>query len=73
MSYGVGRRRDSDLALLWLRRRLATVAPTGPLACEPSYAAGVAPKRQKMKKPHTNKRAFLNVELLLICVMWPEY
>ena len=40
MSCGVGRRRSSDPALLWLWHRLAAVAPTGPLAWEPPYATG---------------------------------
>ena len=39
MSYGVGGRLGSDLALLWLWCRLAAVAPTGPRAWEPPYAA----------------------------------
>ena len=33
-----------DLAWLWLRCRLAAVAPTGPLAWEPPYAVGAALK-----------------------------
>ena len=52
MSYGVGRRRSSDPALLWLWRRLAATAPIGPLAWEPPYAVGEAlekTKRQKIK------------------------
>ena len=47
MSCGVGRRRGSDLALLWLWCRLAAAAPTGPLAWEPPYAVGVALKRKR--------------------------
>ena len=35
MSCGVGRRRGSDPALLWLWRRLAATAPIRPLAQEP--------------------------------------
>ena len=50
MSCGVGRRRGSDLALLWLWRKLAAIAPIRPLAWEPPYALGVALKRQKTKK-----------------------
>ena len=50
MSYGVGRRCSSDLALLWLWYRLAAVAPIGPLAWEPPYAMGAVLKRQKTKK-----------------------
>ena len=48
--YGVGRRCGSDLASLWLWRRLAAVAPIRPLAWEPQHAAGGALKRQKTKK-----------------------
>ena len=50
MSCGVGRRRGSDLALLWLWHRLAATAPNGPLAWEPPSATGVALKRQKTPK-----------------------
>ena len=50
MSCGVGRRRGSDPALLWLWRRLEATAPIGPLAWEPAYAAGVALEKTKKKK-----------------------
>ena len=53
MSCGVGHRRSSDLALLWLWCRLAAMALIRPLAWEPPYAMGVAlekTKRQKTKK-----------------------
>ena len=50
MSYGVGHRWGSDLALLWLWRTPAATAPIEPLAWEPPYAEGVALKRQKKKK-----------------------
>jgi len=50
LSCSVGRRCGSDLVLLWLWRRLAAVAPIGPLAWEPPYATVVALKRQKKKK-----------------------
>ena len=46
MSCGVGRRRGSDLALLWFWRRPAAVAPIQPLAWEPPYATGAVLKRQ---------------------------
>ena len=52
VSYGVGRRRSSDPALLWLWRRPAATAPIRPLAWEPPYAVGAAlekAKRQKIK------------------------
>ena len=42
MSCGVGRRRGSDPALLWLWRRLVATAPIGPLAWESPYATGAA-------------------------------
>ena len=50
MSWGLGRRVGSDLALLWLWRRPAAVAPIRPLAWEPPYAAGAALKRPKKKE-----------------------
>ena len=46
MNYGVSCRCGSDLALLWLRCRLAATAPIRPLAWEPLYAL----KGQKTKK-----------------------
>ena len=46
MSCGIGQRHGSDPALLWLWRRLAAAAPTGPLAWELSYAAGAALKKK---------------------------
>ena len=49
MSYGVCRKRDSDLMLLGLRRRPAATALTQPLAREPPYALSVVLKRQKKK------------------------
>ena len=54
-SCGVGRRRGSDLVLLWLWcSRLAAVAPIRPLAWEPPCAATAALKRQKDQKKPTN-------------------
>ena len=50
MSCDVGYRHSSDLALLWLWRRVAAAALIQPLAREPPYAADVALKRQKAKK-----------------------
>ena len=50
MSCGVGRRCGSDLALLWLWRRLAATAPIRPLAWDPPYDVVAALKRQKKKK-----------------------
>ena len=53
LSCRVGRRRGSDsalLCLLWCR--LATTAPTQPLAWEPPYASGAALKRQKKESDY---------------------
>ena len=50
MSCGVGRRRGSDPALLWLWCRLVATALNRPLAWEPPYALGAALKRPKKKK-----------------------
>jgi len=47
MSCGVGCRRGSDPALLWLWYRPAAVALIRPLAWEPPYAAGVALEKAK--------------------------
>jgi len=60
MSYGVGRRRSSDLVLLWLWCRPVARAPTRPLAWEPLYAVGVALKSKitKTKQNKTNTQWF---------------
>ena len=52
MSCGVGCRRglDPTLLWLWLWRRLAATTLIQPLAWEPPYAVGMAPKRQKDQK-----------------------
>ena len=50
MSCGVGCRRGSDLALLWLWHRLAATALIRPLAWEPPYAVDAALKEKKKKK-----------------------
>ena len=49
MSCGVGRRRSSGLASLWLWYRPAAAAPIQPLARELPYAAGASLKKQKQK------------------------
>ena len=56
MSCGVGRRLGSDLALLWLWRRLAAIAPIGPLVWEPPCAAGAALEKSKRQKRKEKKR-----------------
>ena len=50
VSYGVGRRHGSDLALLWLCRKLVATAPIRPLAWEPPCAAGAAQEIAKKDK-----------------------
>ena len=47
VSCGVGCRRGSDPALLWLWRRPVATAPIRPLAWEPPYAAGAALEKEK--------------------------
>ena len=61
MSCGVGRRRGSDLALLWLWPRPAAVALTRPLAWEPPYAVGIALKKEK-------KKVVVGAEYLFFCL-----
>ena len=55
MSCGVDCTHNSDLALLWLWRRLAETAPVRPLAWEPPCAMCVALKRQKTKDKKKKK------------------
>jgi len=50
VSCGVGHRLGPDLALLWLWRRPAAVAPIQPLDWERPYASGVALKRNRKVK-----------------------
>ena len=65
VSSGVGRRRGSDPALLWLWRRLVATALIGPLAWEPPYAAGAA---QEMAKRQKKKKFYCSVVDLQCCV-----
>ena len=51
MSCGVGHRHSSDLALLWLWRRQAAIAPIRPLAWDPPHAMGVALKKRQKNPP----------------------
>ena len=57
MSCGVGHRRVSDLALLWIWPRLAATASIRPQAWEPAYAVGAALEKIKKKKINENKRS----------------
>ena len=54
MSRGVGHRRGSDMALLWLWHSPAAAALIRPLACEPPYAMGVVLTSKKKKKNCSN-------------------
>ena len=56
MSSGVGLRRSSDPALLWLWLWPAATAPNGPLAWEPPQAAMGAALKDKKKKKKKRKR-----------------
>ena len=62
MSCGIGCRCGSDLALLWLRHRLAAIVPIQLLAREPPYAVGVALKRQKTKDKKKSLFAIIVVD-----------
>ena len=59
MSCGVGLRRASDPALLWLWHRPAATAPIRPLAWEPPYTVGGALEKAKRQK-QTNKQKTLS-------------
>ena len=56
MSCDVGRRRGSDLVLMWLWLRPAATAPIRLLAWEPPYASGAALKGQKTKDKKKKKK-----------------
>ena len=56
MSYGVGRRRGADPALLGLWGRLVDTAPIRTLPWEPQYAEGEAKKIEKKKKKKKKKK-----------------
>ena len=55
MSCGVGRRRSSDPALLWLWCRPAVTDPILPLAWEPPYTMGAALGRKQESKQARKK------------------
>ena len=63
MSCGVGYRRGSDLALLWLWRRPTAITPIRPLAWELPYALSVALEKTKKKKKKKKKLLFHRVTL----------
>ena len=61
MSCGVGCRRGSDPALLWLWCRQVATAPIGPLAWESPYAAGAA---QQIAENKTKQKDSLRVPVV---------
>ena len=78
MSCGVGCRRSSDPALLWLWHRPVTPAPIQLLAWELPYAAGAAQemaKRQQQQKQKKKKRKkeYTRVSLLIKNIIFPEF
>ena len=56
MSCGVGHRRGSDPALLWLWRRPVATALIRPLAWEPPYATGAAQEMAKRQNKNNNNK-----------------
>ena len=62
VSCDVGRKRGSDLILMWLWQwpTPAAVVLIGPLAWEPSYALGGAQKRKKKKKEKKLSSVFVS-------------
>ena len=81
MGCGAGRRHGSDLALLWLWRRLAATALIRPLAWELPYATGVALKKDKntekqktknkTKQKKKRKKENRNRKSSVKCSSWP--
>ena len=61
MSYGIGRRFGSDLALLWFRHRPAATALIRPVAWEPPYAAGAALEKVKKTKKKLATNTYLSI------------
>ena len=69
MSCGVGRRRGSDLAWLWLWCRQVATALIRPLAWELPYAVGAAQemiKRQKKKVKKTAETYYLAITKTIV-------
>jgi len=69
VSCGVGCRRGSDPALLWLWRRPVATAPIQPLAWESPYAVGVAQEiatTTTIKKTKDKKKKKKNFEIRYI-------
>ena len=62
MSCVVGRRRGSDLVLLWFWRKPAATAQIGNLAWELTCAAGAPPPQKRQKKEYVSEAAVVYVE-----------
>ena len=79
MSYGVGCRRGSDPALLWLWCRLTATALITPLDWEPQYAAGAALEKTKRQKNISSKEIYggfpcsLPTSTIIFVSQWKEY
>ena len=65
VSCSVGYRLGLDLALLWHRHRLATIAPIRPLAWELPCAVSAALKRQKDEKKAKNN-SYLSKKYIIL-------
>ena len=63
MICGVGHKRSSDLALLWLWRRPEATAPVLPLAWEPPYAPGAPLEKPKIKKLKIKSFLYIDLEI----------
>ena len=63
VSCGIGHRRGSDPALLWLGCRPAATGPIRPLAWEPPYAVGAALEKGKKKKKERERDDILSMKL----------
>ena len=70
MSCGVGCRRGSDPALLWLWHRPVATAPIQPLAWEPPYAAGAAQEIATTTTKTTKKTKKKKDLIQLSKVLW---
>ena len=72
VSCGVGHRRGSDLALLWLWCRPATVTPIQPLAWELPYAMGALESKKKISQTQRNLCSMVSLVKLYIARTWKE-
>ena len=64
MSCGIGHRRGSDPALLWLWHRMEAIALIRPLAWEPPHAVGAALEQAKRQKIKNKKRFIIKIDLM---------